>query len=331
MIKELKQFLCSKNTFRILSVSSTSPGSTAVKVFAALETLRDFKHQDSYLVVSSNRLNDIDKIEQWKRTLEFNFSSKLLIIVCENGVHFHEIYNQLGSDINKKVIIINRSHQGTLETTPGICKEIQDRPWLSLECIQINVKQTSQERLRNTLLGVLSETHNRKPAVVFIQGKIQGDISSLKFSLSPENYKLIHNRTENNTEEAEGFAAIVVHRSLDFQRILPSWMVYNPKLVAGIQLSCNESSLSLYSVYHCVSAKDLSLESNASSKTVVCASPVADYNPEKEVECKTIHWPEGNDIRHGNDVHVSNLERLQSPDGNQYIRFSILRCCCFEK
>ncbi len=105
MITELKHFLChtSKNNIRILSISSTSSGSTAVKGFAALETLRDYKHEDSFLVVSSGRLNDTEKMEQWIKTLELGVS-KLLVIICENGVRFHEIYNQLGTTMKKRMI-----------------------------------------------------------------------------------------------------------------------------------------------------------------------------------------------------------------------------------
>ena len=340
IITELKHFLChtSKNNIRFLSISSTSPGSTAVKVLSALETLRDYKHEDSYLVVSSDRLNNTEKMEQWIRTVELGVS-KLLVIVCENGVRFHEIYNQLGTTMKKRVIIISRNCQGTLPETKSNWKEIQDHPWVpsSLDCIQINVKKTSQEGLRNALLSVLSEPRNKNTAVVFVQGIIHEDVSSLK-RLLPQNYKLVHNRTENNGENVEGFAAIVVHRSLDFHRILPSRMVCDPKLVAGIQLSHNESSLSLYSVYHfCADAtnKDLCFESNASKTVLVCASPVIDASPmannaEKELEGKCIRWPDGDDIRHGTDVHINNLERLQLPNENQYIRFSILHCCCFE-
>jgi hypothetical protein len=266
-------------------------------------------------------------MEQWKKTLELG-PSKLLIIVCESGDSF--VYRQIlqGTAVKKRVIIISRSHQVTLPAA-GIWKEIQDRPWPSkLECIQINVKKINHEGLRDTLGGMLSEPHNRNTAVVFIQGIIQDDVSSLK-KLAPENYELVYNRTANNPENTKGFAAIAVHRSLDFERILPSGMLYDPKMIAGIELSFNESSLFLYSVYHCADAanKELSLESNA-SKTVVCSSPPVAVNPvanhpEKEVECKRIHWPEGDEIRHGTDVHIS-WERLQSPDGKQsYIRFSI--------
>jgi hypothetical protein len=250
-----------------------------------------------------------------------------LIIVCESGDSF--VYRQIlqGSAVKKRVIIISRSHQVTLPTA-DTWKEIQDRPWQKLECIQINFKKINHEGLRDTLAGLLSEPHNRNTAVVFIQGIIQDDVSSLK-KLAPENYELVYNRTENNQENSKGFAAIAVHRSLDFERILPSGMLYDPKMIAGIELSFNESSLFLYSVYHCADAanKELSLESNA-SKTVVCSSPSVAVNPvanhpEKEVECKRIHWPEGDEIRHGTDVHIS-WERLQSPDGKQsYIRFSI--------
>ncbi|XP_046457438.1 uncharacterized protein LOC124204427 isoform X3 [Daphnia pulex] len=329
MINELKQFLCrtKKNNLRFLGVSSTSPGSTAVKVFSVLETLRDFKQQDSYLVVSSNRMNDVNQMEQWKKTLELK-PSKLLIIVCESGDSF--VYRQIlqGTAVKKKVIIISRSHQVTPPST-DIWKEIQDRPWQKLECIQINFKKINHEGLRDTLRGLLSEPHNRNTAVVFIQGIIQDDVSSLK-KLAPENYELVYNRTENNQENTKGFAAIVVNRSLDFERILPSGMLYDPKMIAGIELSFNESSLFLYSVYHCADAanKELGLESNASKK-VVCSSPPVAVNPvanhpEKEIECKRIYWPEGDEIRHGTDVHISNWERLQSPDGKQsYIRFSI--------
>jgi hypothetical protein len=76
MTEALEHFLChtSKNNIRILSISSTSPGSTAVKVFSALETLRDYKqYEDSYLVVSSHRLNT-DKIEQCIKTFELGVS-----------------------------------------------------------------------------------------------------------------------------------------------------------------------------------------------------------------------------------------------------------------
>jgi hypothetical protein len=268
-------------------------------------------------------------MEQWKKTLELG-PSKLLIIVCESGDSF--VYHQIlqGTAVKKRVITISRSHQVTLPTT-GTWKEIQDRPWQKLECIQINFKKINHEGLRDTLAGLLSEPHNRNTAALFIQGIIQDDVSSLK-KLAPENYELVYNRTENNPENTKGFAAIVVNRSLDFERILPSDMLYDPKMIAGIELSFNESSLFLYSVYHCADAanKDPSLKSNA-SKTVVCSSPSVAANPvvnnpEKEFECKRIHWPEGDEIRHGTDVHISNLERFQSHDGNQYIRFSMCRC-----
>ena len=114
-------------------------------------------------------------------------------------------------------------------------------------------------------------------------------------------------------------------------------MISDPKSVAGIQLSYTESSLSHYSVYHfCgdTTNRDLRFESNASKTVLVCASPVIDVGPisnnaEKDLEVKSIRWPDGDDIRHGTDVHINNLERLQLPDGNQYIHFSLLHCCCF--
>ncbi len=329
MISELKQLLCPTSEINNLRIISTSPESTAVNVFVELETMRDFNQPDSYLVVSSNFLSDAGKIKQWKKTLELG-PSKLLIIVCESGDSFPDLFNQpilQDSDVSKRVIIISRSHQSTLPKA-GIWKDIQDLPWQKLECIQINFKKINQEGLRDTLRGLLSEPHNRNTVVVFIQGIIQDDVSSLK-KLAPENYELVYNRTENNPENTKGFAAIAVHRSLDFERILPSRMLYDPKMIAGIELSFNESSLFLYSVYHCADAenKDPSLKSNA-SKTVVCSSPSVAVNPvanhpEKEFECKRIHWPEGDEIRHGTDVHIS-WERLQSPDGKQsYIRFSI--------
>jgi len=105
------------------------------------------------------------------------------------------------------LIIISRPQQGTLPETKSNWKEIQDHPWVpsSLDCIQINVKKTSQEGLRNTLSSVLSEPRNRNTAVVFVQGIIHEDISKLK-RLLPQNYKLIQNRTENNGENVEGFS-----------------------------------------------------------------------------------------------------------------------------
>lgn len=267
-----------------------------------------------------------------------------MVIVCENSVSFHEIYSRVigrSSAMKKQLIFIskrqsedklNSSYQFNSEIETNKLMEIQDRPWLllsKLECVQINVKSySSQESFRN-IFHMLTEPHYRNIAVVFIQGIIQDDFSSLK-NILPEYLKLIYNRTENRKgSNAEGFAAIIVNRSLNFHRIFPVEMC-NPKLISGIQLFYNESSISLYSVFGSSNAeasatlkKQFLKQFHSFSKIVLCMSPVFGSIVNKQLKSEYIKSQEGVDIRHGSDLTITDFKHFRPEFGQDYVLFVV--------
>uniref|UniRef100_A0A0P6F0G7 Protein kinase domain-containing protein n=1 Tax=Daphnia magna TaxID=35525 RepID=A0A0P6F0G7_9CRUS len=332
--KEVEQFLdhTSENNNHVLRLTTTLPKSTAVKVFSALETLQDFQEEYSYLTVSSKWLEGPRKMEQWRNALEAG-PYQLLIVVCKDDVQFHEIYDKLVlcEALKKKVIIICKNQesleldngQSNLSTTVDGWKEINDHVWPSeLQCIHINVEQTNSEAFRN-IFELLTKPCTTEIAVLFIQGKMNKNVSCLQ-KMVPKNYDIIRNQSVPSNI-AEGFAAIVVHRSLVYQSILPSHMLCNPQHVAGIQLSINNSLLTLYSVYP--HAKDIDLFFSEAVTTcansVLCTIPLTRHASHRDYERTHFVSLEGDGITHGADVHVNDVERLVSKCGNTYVRFSV--------
>ncbi|XP_045027972.1 uncharacterized protein LOC116935226 isoform X3 [Daphnia magna] len=332
--KEVEQFLdhSSENNNYVLRLTTTLPKSTAVKVFSALETLQDFQEEYSYLTVSSKWLEGPRKMEQWRNALEAG-PYQLLIVVCKDDVQFHEIYDKLVlcEALKKKVIIICKNQesleldngQSNLPTTVDGWKEINDHLGPSeLQCIHINVEQTNPETFRN-IFELLTKPCTTEIAVLFIQGKMNKNVSCLQ-KMVPKNYDIIRNQSVPSNI-AEGFAAIVVHRSLVYQSILPSHMLCNPQHVAGIQLSINNSLLTLYSVYP--HAKDIDLFFSEAVTTcansVLCTIPLTRHASHRDYERTHFVSLEGDGITHGADVHVNDVERLVSKCGNPYVRFSV--------
>ncbi|KAI9558814.1 hypothetical protein GHT06_015603 [Daphnia sinensis] len=137
--KEMKQFLyrSSETNIHILRLTTTCPKSTAVKVFSALEILRNFREGATYLIASSKRFEDTDELDRWKKALEAG-PYRLLIVVCKDNVQFHEIYSKLilREALKKKVIVICRNRKAILldnahsntQTTADGWKEIEDHP-----------------------------------------------------------------------------------------------------------------------------------------------------------------------------------------------------------
>lgn len=332
--KKLNRFLChsSENNIHFLRLTTTCPKTTAVKVFCALDSLRHFRKGDAYLTVSSKRFADADQMEKWKKALEAG-PYQLLVIVCKENVQFHEIYDKLilRGALKKKVVIIcknqeliqSENNQLNLPITSEGWMEIKDHLWpsLELECVNIYIDQTNPEAYHN-IFQLLTLSLNTKIAVFFVQGKLNESFTCLQ-RLVPQNYEIIDNQIE--LLNSKGFAAIVVHRSLDYQRVLPSRIAGNPKHIAGIRLFYNDSLLSLYSVYRSAEAIDPLVESaSACAKRVLCTSPLASHPSNPEQEGKALPITEVDDIQHGVDVHINNLKTLVSESGNPYIRFSVL-------
>ncbi|KAI9558813.1 hypothetical protein GHT06_015602 [Daphnia sinensis] len=331
--KELERFLhhSSENNIHVLRLTTTSPKSTAVKVFSALETLQNFKEEDTYLTVSSKWLEGPNKMEQWRKALEVG-PYRLLIVVCKDNVQFREIHNKLilCEALKKKCIIICKNQesfeldngQSNMQTTEGGWKEIEDHLWPSqLQCIHINVEQTNPEVFRN-ISKLLTEPSAKKIAILFIQGKMNENVSCFQ-KMVPKHYDIIRNQSVPS--DNEGFAALVVHRSLVYKSILPSRVECNPQHIAGIQLFFNNSLLTLYSVYH--HAKDIDLffsePVTTCANSVLCTIPLASHASHRDYERTNIVSLEEGGITHGAGVHINNVERLVSKCGNPYVRFSV--------
>ncbi|XP_057368409.1 uncharacterized protein LOC130689477 [Daphnia carinata] len=329
--KELEPFLhkSSENNIRVLRLTTTSPKRTAVKVFSALETRQE--EEGTYLTVSSKGLEGPENMEKWKNALEVG-PHQLLIVVCKDNVQFHEIYDKLilRGTLKKKVIIIYKNHeslelkngQSNLQIPVDGWMEIKDHLWPSeLQCIHVHVEETNPETFRN-IFKLLAEPCTTEIAVLFVQGKMNENISCFQ-EMVPKKYDVIRNQSV--PLDNKGFSAIVVHRSLVYQSILPSRILLNPQHIAGIQLSFYNSLLTLYSVYH--DAKDIDLFFSEALTTcansVLCTIPLASHAGHRDYEHTPLVSLKGDGITHGVDVHIKNVERLISKCGNQYVRFSV--------
>ena len=126
------------------------------------------------------------------------------------------------------------------------------RPKISntLPCLQLNLQQDKTKKWKS-LLHILAD-REKTIGVAFIQGKDSKDFPIEKL---PNTYQIIYSSEKNVSDDVEeGFAAILVRRSLIFQRISSAaQQVSASKLFAGIELFNQRSgkSSNLYSVYGC--------------------------------------------------------------------------------
>jgi hypothetical protein len=96
-------------------IGTESPRHTAVKIFAAIKSLPDFRCDDSFLVTSSKRLEDEMETKKLKNCFELkNTSHNLLVIVCDSEVSLQNYTNYVNlipdfgtpdKKINKVVIL----------------------------------------------------------------------------------------------------------------------------------------------------------------------------------------------------------------------------------
>ena len=353
---ELQSFLVSSGTNEniiILRIITPWPEGTAAKVFSVLDTIADYKYQDSYLVLPSKRLRTQSEMATAKKTIESG-KFQLLVIVCIDAL-FHEMYGKLiapnvtnDPKCNKKVIVIDNGDEGEdngpLSPQVAVLRQIQDCPWSlgKIECIQMNFRDNSKER--NILPKIMAE--NTAVAVVFLQGVRAVDVSHLQRTMS-SNYKIVYNQTEKAIDDkgkSESYAMILAHRSLKPTRVFPPQFACNPKFMAGARLFCN--GMSLYSIdFYEEKGTDsqspsgqLSVSDSISnlflspfqrmdtSKMVVCTSSVFDRNEELIWLCQlqlANTTPEGDDLTlHGAGVVVGDWQHIEQ-DGHYYIRFSI--------
>jgi hypothetical protein len=114
-------------------IGSESPKHTAVKLIAAIKTFPNFKYDDSFLVISSKRLENEVEMEKFQNCLKFQKDSHILfVVVCDSE---GSVQNCIKHDKMNKVVIVsqNQTAQITDEIKYMELTEEFKRKILSLE------------------------------------------------------------------------------------------------------------------------------------------------------------------------------------------------------